>query len=56
MLVFKDFFMLDPGSMSIEELEAFIESLPDNSPCARGYIEKLKAILQSKKDLENING
>lgn len=40
---------LDPGNMSIEELEKYIKHFPTNSACDRARLEKLQQILRSKK-------
>lgn len=46
---------LDPGNMSIEELEEYIQNFPTNSACDRARIEKLKELLESKKLIQSQN-
>lgn len=45
--------MKDINDMTVEELEAYIATLPDNSPCSRAQIAKLRSDLLVKKALNN---
>lgn len=48
--------MVETESMTIEELEAYISTLPSGSPCSRAYTEKLQADLNLKKHIANLEG